>query len=236
MSEREYHHSSLQRELVFFGVTFVLCGLAEHANTTFGGLCFALWLLVAGMRLLTIALAYVVAGLHITSGIIYDCVMALKGFYDVTFGPLFRLMRGVARLVPRPERDDGQAHARTRADEAAEARHREQQRQQQADQAAQEERFRQRQEQIRREREARERDEAKQRADEQARRSKARSPWEVLGVPIGCDLETARRAYRELSKKYHPDRVHDLGVEFQEMANTRFQEIQAAWEKIQAMS
>lgn len=57
-------------------------------------------------------------------------------------------------------------------------------------------------------------------------------PYEVLGVDRGEDFETIRRRYREKLLQYHPDRVHHLGREFQEMAEQRTKQITEAFRKI----
>lgn len=57
-------------------------------------------------------------------------------------------------------------------------------------------------------------------------------PYEVLGADRGEDFETIRRRYREKLLQYHPDRVHHLGREFQEMAERKTKEITEAFRKI----
>ena len=32
------------------------------------------------------------------------------------------------------------------------------------------------------------------------------NPYEVLGLPDNADIETVKRTYKELVKKYHPDK------------------------------
>lgn len=59
---------------------------------------------------------------------------------------------------------------------------------------------------------------------------------EVLGVTPGASSEEIRRAYLEMVKKYHPDRVAHLGEEFKELAHKKFVEIQAAYERLTASS
>jgi predicted lipid-binding transport protein (Tim44 family) len=57
-------------------------------------------------------------------------------------------------------------------------------------------------------------------------------PYEILGLKPGASQDEIHHAYRELSHKYHPDKVSHLGEEFQELARQRFVEIQAAYDKI----
>ena len=57
------------------------------------------------------------------------------------------------------------------------------------------------------------------------------NPYKVLGVPDGASEEECTRAYRELAKKYHPDLNPD-----DEIAALRMAEINAAFDKIKAMS
>ncbi len=58
--------------------------------------------------------------------------------------------------------------------------------------------------------------------------------YEVLGVDPDASDEEIKRAYRELAKKYHPDRVAHLGEEFRELAHRKFLEIQEAYDRIRS--
>lgn len=62
--------------------------------------------------------------------------------------------------------------------------------------------------------------------------ARPRGDWEVLGVPADADEQTVKRAYRELAKKYHPDRVAHLGEEFRDLAHQKFLEIQNAYDRL----
>lgn len=57
-------------------------------------------------------------------------------------------------------------------------------------------------------------------------------PYKVLGVERGASREQIARAYREQMKRYHPDRVADLGKELQEVAHRKTIEIQRAYEEL----
>ena len=54
----------------------------------------------------------------------------------------------------------------------------------------------------------------------------------VLGLKPGASIEDAKRAYKELSKRFHPDVVSgkDLDYEFVQFATKRFQGIQEAYD------
>lgn len=60
--------------------------------------------------------------------------------------------------------------------------------------------------------------------------------FDVLGIDQAADYETGKRAYRELSLKYHPDRVSHLGEEFQLLAGQKFKAIGAAWEEFKRLT
>ncbi|WP_219722060.1 J domain-containing protein [Deinococcus planocerae] len=57
-------------------------------------------------------------------------------------------------------------------------------------------------------------------------------PHEVLGVAPDASPEEIRAAYRELAKRYHPDRVGHLGPEFRQLAERRMKAINAAYQKL----
>lgn len=60
----------------------------------------------------------------------------------------------------------------------------------------------------------------------------AKDPYATLGLAKGAGTEEVKRAYRELSNKYHPDKVNHLGEEFRTMAEKRFKEIKSAYEEL----
>jgi DnaJ like chaperone protein len=55
---------------------------------------------------------------------------------------------------------------------------------------------------------------------------------DLLELPASATEEEIKSKYRELVKKYHPDKVSHLGVEFKELAERKFKEISAAYERI----
>jgi preprotein translocase subunit Sec63 len=57
-------------------------------------------------------------------------------------------------------------------------------------------------------------------------------PWAVLGVPRGATRDEIARAYREQLKRYHPDRVADLGPELQQVAHRKTVELQRAYAEL----
>jgi len=53
-----------------------------------------------------------------------------------------------------------------------------------------------------------------------------------LSVTKNSSAEDVKKAYRLLSKKYHPDRVSHLGEEFATLASDKFRKINNAYEEI----
>ena len=62
--------------------------------------------------------------------------------------------------------------------------------------------------------------------------SRLKDPYEILGLARGATDEEIKHAYRELAKKYHPDKVSHLGDEFRDLANMKFKEIQRAYQEL----
>ena len=54
--------------------------------------------------------------------------------------------------------------------------------------------------------------------------------YAVLGLEPGADMETIKKSYRQLSMKYHPDKVSHLGDEFKQVAEEKMKEINAAYD------
>jgi DnaJ like chaperone protein len=64
--------------------------------------------------------------------------------------------------------------------------------------------------------------------------STSNDPYDVLQIPREASQEEIKTAYKHLAGKYHPDKVLHLGEEFQSLAEERFKEIQAAYQKLVA--
>ena len=54
------------------------------------------------------------------------------------------------------------------------------------------------------------------------------NPYEVLGVPVGCEKDVYKKAYRRLAKKYHPD-VNPGNAE----AEAKFKEVSQAYDALE---
>lgn len=59
-----------------------------------------------------------------------------------------------------------------------------------------------------------------------------RDPYEVLGISRNASAEDVKKAYRKLSRKYHPD-AHINSADAK-IAEEKFKEIQEAYEQIQS--
>lgn len=56
------------------------------------------------------------------------------------------------------------------------------------------------------------------------------NPYEVLGVSENADEETIKKAYKELVKKYHPDRY--INNPLADLAAEKMKEINKAYDMI----
>jgi hypothetical protein len=60
-----------------------------------------------------------------------------------------------------------------------------------------------------------------------------RDPYQVLGVPSTASDDEIKKAYRELVRKYHPDKYQDSDLK--DLASEKMKEVNAAYEAIQQM-
>lgn len=60
----------------------------------------------------------------------------------------------------------------------------------------------------------------------------ANSDYKVLGIEQTATDEELKKAYRQMAIRYHPDKVAQMGEEYQKGANEKFQQIQQAYENI----
>ena len=67
---------------------------------------------------------------------------------------------------------------------------------------------------------------------DEARDEERWDPWAVLGLPPGASADAITRAYREQMKRYHPDRVADLGPALQHLAHRKALDIQRAYAEL----
>lgn len=60
-----------------------------------------------------------------------------------------------------------------------------------------------------------------------------KNPYEVLGVTPTATDEEVKKAYRDLARKYHPDKYRDSDLA--DLASEKMKEVNAAYEEIQKM-
>ena len=60
-----------------------------------------------------------------------------------------------------------------------------------------------------------------------------KNPYEVLGVSPNASDDEVKKAYRDLARKYHPDKYRDSDLA--DLATEKMKEINAAYEEIQKM-
>lgn len=58
------------------------------------------------------------------------------------------------------------------------------------------------------------------------------SDYKVLGIEATATDEEVKKAYRQMAIKFHPDKVAQMGEEYQKGAKEKFQKIQEAYEGI----
>ena len=56
--------------------------------------------------------------------------------------------------------------------------------------------------------------------------------YKILEIDETATDDEVKKAYRKMAVKYHPDKVHHLGPDFQKDANIKFQKITEAYESI----
>jgi DnaJ like chaperone protein len=56
--------------------------------------------------------------------------------------------------------------------------------------------------------------------------------YDVLEITSTASDEEVKRAYRDLAKKHHPDKVAHLGEDIRKAATEKFQQINLAYEEI----
>jgi DnaJ-domain-containing protein 1 len=65
--------------------------------------------------------------------------------------------------------------------------------------------------------------------DEQDVERSRNEAFSVLDLPSRTPMAEIKKRYRELARRYHPDKVIQMGEEFAEIATVKFKEVQAAY-------
>ena len=58
--------------------------------------------------------------------------------------------------------------------------------------------------------------------------------YKILEIDKSASDQKIKRAYRDLAKKHHPDKVQHLGEAYVKSAQEKFQKIQEAYERIKS--
>lgn len=58
------------------------------------------------------------------------------------------------------------------------------------------------------------------------------SAYSILGIDRNADIDLIKSAYKNKIKEYHPDKVGSMGEEIQELAKSKTQEINLAYQLI----
>ncbi|MCH2223461.1 MAG: TerB family tellurite resistance protein [Crocinitomicaceae bacterium] len=58
------------------------------------------------------------------------------------------------------------------------------------------------------------------------------SDYKILGVDVNATDDEIKKAYRKMAIKFHPDKVAQMGEEYQKGAKEKFQKIQDAYEAV----
>ena len=58
------------------------------------------------------------------------------------------------------------------------------------------------------------------------------SDYHILGIESTATEEEIKKAYRQMAIRYHPDKVAQMGEEYQKGAKEKFQMVQNAYEAI----
>jgi len=60
------------------------------------------------------------------------------------------------------------------------------------------------------------------------------SAYKILEITENATNDEVKSAYRKMAKKYHPDRVQNVGEDYKDGVKEKFQKIQEAYEKIKS--